>query len=66
MYTINIMPEPEIFNGKQMYFWMIQGESGENRYNCGHGWSESIPKAAEDANEYYKNVIKKVGGKSEQ
>jgi hypothetical protein len=29
MYRININPEPEIFNGKPMYFWMIEGESGQ-------------------------------------
>ena len=62
MYEINILPEPEIFNGKPMYFWCIFGVSGENRFNCGHGWSESVTKAAEDANDYYQNVLKKIGG----
>lgn len=60
MYTINIIPEPEIFNGKPMYFWSIMGESGENKFNCGHGWSESIPQAAKDADDYYRNVVKKM------
>ena len=59
MYSINILPDPEIFNGKPMYFWMIE----RNGCNCGHGWSESIPNAAEDANKYYENVIKKAGEK---
>lgn len=66
MYTINILPEPEVFNGKPMYFWMIQGQSGDTYYNCGHGWSESIAKAAEDANEYYHNVFKKDGGEKNE
>jgi hypothetical protein len=60
MYTINIIPEPEIFNGKEMYFWMIQSEIAGTQCNCGHGWSESVPKAAEDANKYYQNVFKKA------
>ena len=59
MYEINIIPEPEAFNGKPMYFWMIAGKSGENYFNCGHGWSESIAKAAEDADKYYREVVKK-------
>lgn len=58
MYKIEILPEPEVFNGKPMYFWCIMGESGENRFNCGHGWSESIAKAAEDACRYYQENVK--------
>lgn len=58
MYEINILPEPEIFNNKPMYFWSIMGRSGENRFNCGHGWSESIVQAAEDADEYYQSILK--------
>jgi hypothetical protein len=54
------MPEPEVFNGKSMYFWMIQGNSGDTYCNCGHGWADSIVKAAEDANRYYQEVFKKV------
>ena len=59
MYEIEIVPEPEIFNGKPMYFWCILGVSGENRFNCGHGWSESVVKAADDAEKYYQEVVKK-------
>ena len=59
MYEISILPEPEIINGKLMYFWSIMGRSGENRFNCGHGWSESILRAAVDADEYYRNALKK-------
>ena len=58
MYRINILPEPEIFNGKKMYFWMVEGVSGETHYNCGHGWSASIEQAALDASQYYQSVIK--------
>ena len=59
MYTINIMLEPEIFNRKPMYFWMIEGKTKDGiAHNCGHGWSESISRAAEDANKYYKENIK--------
>lgn len=60
MYSINIVPEPEVFNGKPMYFWSIMAQSGTNRYNCGHGWSESVVKAAEDAEKYYQDVVKKM------
>ena len=58
MYRIEILTEPEIFNGKPMFFWMIQKEVDGNRSNCGHGWSESIPKAAEDAEKHYRDVVK--------
>ena len=61
MYEISIMPEPEMIGDKPMYFWCIMGKSGENRYNCGHGWSESILRAAVDADDYYQNVVKKMG-----
>lgn len=57
MHEISIQIEPEVFNGKPMYFWCIFGVSGENRYNCGHGWSESIAQAAIDAKDYYDKTL---------
>ena len=54
MYEININPVPEVFCGKEMFFWCVFGVSGENRYNCGHGWEESVALAAEKAYEHYK------------
>ena len=60
MYEIIVQPEPEIFNGKPMYFWVIMGVSGKNRYNCGHGWAKSVVKAAEDASKYYIENIKEI------
>ena len=59
MCKISILPEPEMFNGKPMYCWCILGQSGDNYFNCGHGRSESIAKAAEDAYVYYQEVLKK-------
>jgi hypothetical protein len=55
LYRINILPEPEIFNGKAMFFWMIES----NGCNFGHGWSESILSAAVDADKCYREVIKR-------
>ena len=61
MYEINILPDPEVFDGKPMYFWMISGRTeGGIEHNCGHGWSKSVPKAAEDANKYYLETIQSV------
>ena len=57
MYEITINTTPEVFNGIPMYFWCIFGCSGENRFNCGHGWSKSIEEAAREANEYYKKNV---------
>ena len=57
MYEITINTVPEVFNGVPMYFWCIFGVSGENRFNCGHGWSKSIEEAAKEANEYYKKNL---------
>lgn len=58
MYEITINTTPEVFNDVPMYFWCIFGVSGENRYNCGHGWSDSIENAAKEANEYYNKNVK--------
>lgn len=57
MYEISINTQPEVFNNKPMYFWCVFGVSGENRFNCGHGWSESIVQAAKDAEVHY-NMLK--------
>ena len=58
MYEISVLTEPEIFNGKPKFFWCIFGIDGEIRHNCGHGWSDSISEAAEDAEKYYQEVVK--------
>ena len=63
MYKIEILPEPEVFNGKPMYFWCIVYDSGDNRCNCGHGWSESVEKAATDAYKHY-NIL--IGGNNNE
>lgn len=61
MYTININPDPEVFNNKPMYFWMIEGKTEYGiEHNYGHGWSGSVAQAAIDANEYYRKTIKEV------
>ena len=56
-YEINILPEPEIFNGNPMFFWCVFGVSGDNRCNCGYGWAESVEKAATDAYNHYSVLI---------
>ena len=58
MYEISINLTPEIFNGKEMFFWCIFGDHNGVKHNCGHGWAESVEKAAHDAYEYYNNVVK--------
>ena len=58
MYEINILPEPEIFNGKAMYFWHIARRAETGSVNCGHGWAASVGQAAEDASRYYIENVK--------
>lgn len=58
MYRISIIPEPEVFNGKSMYFWCVLRQVETKEFvNCGHGYSESIEQAATDANNMYKQII---------
>ena len=57
IYRISILPDPKIFNNTPMYFWCILKQNGNTDTNCGHGWSESISKAAEDANKYYQAFL---------
>ena len=59
MYEISINLTPEIFNGKEMFFWCIFGDHNGVKHNCGHGWSESVEKASHDAYEYYNNNVAK-------
>lgn len=50
---IIIISEPEMINGKPMYFWFLCKKGS----NHGHGWAESILQAAIDA-EILLNKIK--------
>jgi hypothetical protein len=58
MYEISINLVPEVFNGKEMFFWCIFGNNNGAQHNCGHGWSVSVEEAAKDAYEYYNKAIK--------
>lgn len=57
MFRLSIVPEPEIFNGKPMYFWSVLRWVETNEFvNLGHGWADSIAQAAIDASKMYKIV----------
>ena len=59
MYEISINLTPEVFNGKEMFFWCIFGDHNGVKHNYGLGWSESVEKAPHDAYEYYNNNVVK-------
>lgn len=56
-YNIEINVDPKNFGGNFKYFWCIIKYTENNSSNNGHGWSDTIEKAAIDAYEYYKKNI---------
>jgi hypothetical protein len=56
-YTIQIDPEPELFDGNDTYYWHI---IDNNKIDAGSGWADSIEEAAKDAKDYYNKHIKDI------
>lgn len=60
-YNIEINVEPETFNDKPKYFWCITKNTENSTSNNGHGWSDTIEKAAIEALAYYnKNILNQL------
>lgn len=57
-FNIKIHILPEKIKEKDMYFWCLEKNSNGQESSCGHGWSNSIQGATEDAYAFYLKAFK--------
>lgn len=56
-FSIKINLMPEMFNGKEYYFWIVLNNATVSPSNYGFGWATSLDQAFEEAKKYYAKLI---------